>query len=133
MTDKGNTFPPIRQKIHLTKVNKMIRQAFYDKRKMTISKEEVPESASILSITDIPDIVCSDNNLEYPNKNIVRRILDKDDNKEEIDLEKLSKEELLELVKTNPEAILNKQENNDESIELQMKEKKQYSNTFKCE
>ena len=108
---------------NISKVNKLIRQAFYDKRKMTISKEEVPESASILSITDIPDIICSDNNLEYPNKNIVRQILDKDDNKEEIDLEKLSKEELLELVKTNPEAILNKQEKNDESIELQMKDK----------
>jgi len=34
-------------------INNLIRKAFYDKRKMTINKEEVPESASILSITDI--------------------------------------------------------------------------------
>lgn len=108
---------------NFSKVNKLIRQAFYDKRKMTISKEEVPESASILSITDIPDIICSNKSLEYPNENITKRILNKDNNKEEIDLDKLSKEELLELVKTNPEAILNKTENNDEIIELQMKDK----------
>ena len=28
-------------------INNLIRKAFYDKRKMTIIKEEVPESASI--------------------------------------------------------------------------------------
>ena len=108
---------------NFSKVNKLIRQAFYDKRKMTIIKEDVPESASILSITDIPDIVCSDSNLEYPNKSITMQVLSKDSNKEEIDLEKLSKEELLELVRNNPEAILNKKDNNDEMIELQMKDK----------
>ena len=37
-------------------INNLIRKAFYDKRKMTIKKEEVPESASILTITDIPHI-----------------------------------------------------------------------------
>ena len=34
-------------------INNLIRKAFYDKRKMTIIKEEVPESASILSIAEV--------------------------------------------------------------------------------
>ena len=81
-------------------INNLIRKAFYDKRKMTINKEEVPESASILSITDIPPIDCSNKELQCPSDNITKRILDKDNNlKNEINLEELSKEQFLELVK----------------------------------
>ena len=89
-------------------INNLIRKAFYDKRKMTINKEEVPESASILSITDIPPIDCSNKELQCPSDNITKRILDKDNNlKNEINLEELSKEQLLELVKNNPELLIN--------------------------
>lgn len=101
-------------------INNLIRKAFYDKRKMTINKEEVPESASILSITDIPSIDCSNKELQCPSDNITKRILDKDNNlKNEINLEELSKEELLELVKNNPELLINNK--NEETLELKMK------------
>ena len=77
-------------------INNLIRKAFYDKRKMTINKEEVPESASILSITDIPSIDCSNKELQCPSDNITKRILYKDNNlKNEINLEELYKEQLL--------------------------------------
>ena len=103
-------------------INNLIRKAFYDKRKMTINKEEVPESASILSITDIPSIDCSNKELQCPSDNITKRILDKDNNlKNEINLEELSKEQLLELVKNNPELLINNK--NEETLELKMKDR----------
>ena len=89
---------------------------------MTINKEEVPESASILSITDIPSIDCSNKELQCPSDNITKRILDKDNNlKNEINLEELSKEQLLELVKNNPELLINNK--NEETLELKMKDR----------
>lgn len=97
-------------------INSMIRTAFYDKRKLTTKKEEIPESASILSIKDIPDIECDDIELQYPNDVIVKEILDKDNGiNSKIDLESLSKEELLNLAKNNPEALTASVQ--DESIE----------------
>ena len=103
-------------------INNLIRKAFYDKRKMTINKEEVPESASILSITDIPSIDCSNKELQCPSDNITKRILDKDNNlKNEINLEELSKEQLLELVKNNPELLISNK--NEETLELKMKDR----------
>lgn len=103
-------------------INNLIRKAFYDKRIMKITKEEVPESASILSISDIPEIELPNKNLQYPNDDVTNKILDKDKNGEsKINLDELSKEELLNLVKNNPEALINK--NNDEILELKMKDK----------
>lgn len=109
---------------NLQLINKMVRMAFYDKRKMLSIKEEVPESASILTIKDIPSIVCTDKNLQYPNDNIVKEILstDRGENKSNIDLDKLSKEELLELVKNNPEALMKNKKDND-ILELEFKDK----------
>lgn len=107
------------------KINTLIRQAFYDKRKLTVLKEEIPEAASILSISDIPDILCTNKDLQYPNIEISKQILDADTNKneEKLDLEKLSKEEILELVKNNPETILKNNKLDNETIELNMKDK----------
>ena len=103
-------------------INNLIRKAFYDKRKMTIIKEEVPESASILSIADIPAIDLVNKELQYPENGIVNSILDRDKNgNKKINLEELSKEQLLELVKSNPEALING--NNDDILELKMKDK----------
>jgi hypothetical protein len=84
----------------------MIRNSFYDKRKLTIKKEEIPESANILSIKDIPSIECENIELQYPDNIIVQEILDKDNGiNNKIDLEKLSKEELIRLAKENPELL----------------------------
>lgn len=101
-------------------INNLIRKAFYDKRKMTIIKEEVPESASILSISDIPPIDLINKELQYPTNEITAKILDKDKNgNKEIRLDKLSKNQLLELVKNNPEALMNKK--SDDILELKLK------------
>lgn len=103
-------------------INNLIRKAFYDKRKMTITKEEVPECASILSITDIPSIDILNKDLQYPNDEITSKILDMDlHGNKMINLEELSKEELLDLVKNNPEFLTNK--NNEDVLELKMKDK----------
>ena len=104
------------------KINNLIRQAFYDKRKMIIKKEEVPESASILTISDIPTIDCSNKELQYPNDEITKKILENDiKGNDKINLDDLSKEQLLDLVKNNPEALLNK--SREEILELKMKDK----------
>ena len=76
-------------------INKLIREAFYNKRSLNILREEIPESASILSITEIPTIKCENKNLQYPSDVLTKKILDKD-----INLDELSKEELLKLLKT---------------------------------
>ena len=55
-------------------INNLIRKAFYDKRKMTIIKEEIPESASILSIADIPAIDLVNKEMKYPENEIVNTI-----------------------------------------------------------
>ncbi|MGM9878739.1 MAG: type III restriction endonuclease subunit R [Bacilli bacterium] len=103
-------------------INNFIRKAFYDKRKMTVIKEEIPESASILSITDIPSIDIVNKDLQYPTDIITNKILDRDKNgNKDVVLEDLSKEELLELVKNNPEVLVNK--NNSNILELKMKDK----------
>jgi len=89
-------------------INSLIRNAFYDKRKLTTVKEEIPEEVSILSIKDIPSIECDNIELQYPDDFIVSEILNKDsgvDNK--VDLESLSKDELIKLVKENPELLTN--------------------------
>ncbi len=104
------------------KINNLIRQAFYDKRKMIIKKEEVPESASILTISDIPTIDCSNKELQYPNDEITKKILENDiKGNDKINLDDLSKEQLLDLVKNNPEALLNK--SREEILELKKKDK----------
>lgn len=103
-------------------INNLIRKAFYDKKKMNITKEEVPESTSILSITDIPAIECSNKELQYPNDEITREILEKDTNgNSKINLDELSKEQLLELVRNNPEVLVN--QNKEEGLELKMKDR----------
>ena len=103
-------------------INNLIRKAFYDKRKMIVIKEEIPESASILSITDIPSIDIVNKDLQYPTDIITNKILDRDKNgNKDVVLEDLSKEELLELVKNNPEVLVNK--NNSNILELRMKDK----------
>lgn len=103
-------------------INNLIRKAFYDKRKMTIKKEEVPTSASILSIQDIPLINLDNKELQFPNDEITSKVLIRDKNGDtKINLDKLSKEQLLDLVKNNPEALLNK--NKDDVLELKMKDK----------
>ena len=97
-------------------INSLIRSAFYDKRKLTTIKEEIPEEASILSIKDIPSIECDDIELQYPDNFIVNEILDKDNGKEnKVDLDSLSKEELIKLAKENPELLTNlgKEESNE--------------------
>lgn len=87
-------------------INSMIRNAFYDKRKLITKKEEIPESTSILSIKNIPSIECDNIELQYPDDIIVQEILDKDNGiNNKIDLEKLSKEELIKLAKENPELL----------------------------
>lgn len=103
-------------------INNLIRKAFYDKRKMTIKKEEVPTSASILSIQDIPLINLDNKELQFPNDDITSKVLIRDKNGDtKINLDKLSKEQLLDLVKNNPDALLNK--NKDDVLELKMKDK----------
>lgn len=100
-------------------INSLIRTSFYDKRKLTTIKEEIPESASILSIKDIPSIECENIELQYPNDIIVKEILDKDNGiNNKIDLASLSKEELINLAKTNPEALTGSAK--DESPELSL-------------
>lgn len=103
-------------------INNLIRKAFYDKRKMTIKKEEVPTSASILSIQDIPLINLDNKELQFPNDDITSKVLIRDKNGDtKINFDKLSKEQLLDLVKNNPEVLLNK--NKDDVLELKMKDK----------
>lgn len=100
-------------------INSLIRSSFYDKRKLTTIKEEIPESASILSIKDITSIECENIELQYPNDIIVKEILDKDNGiNNKIDLASLSKEELINLAKTNPEALTGSVK--DESLELSL-------------
>lgn len=81
-------------------INKLIREAFYNKRSLNILREEIPENASILSITELPTIKCEDKNLQYPSDILTEKILDKDKGNKDINLDKLSKEELLKLLKT---------------------------------
>ena len=81
-------------------INKLIREAFYNKRSLNILREEIPESASILSITEIPTIKCENKNLQYPSDVLTKKILDKDKGNKDINLDELSKEELLKLLKT---------------------------------
>lgn len=103
-------------------INNLIRKAFYDKRKMTIKKEEVPTNASILSIQDIPLINLDNKELQFPNDDITSKVLIRDKNGDtKINFDKLSKEQLLDLVKNNPEVLLNK--NKDDVLELKMKDK----------
>lgn len=99
-------------------INSLIRQSFYDKRILKIAKEEVPVSASILSIKDIPSVDCSNKELIYPDDAIANKIINKDNNiNEEFDLNLLSKEELIKLLYEHPEVISNL-ENKKKSIEL---------------
>lgn len=101
-------------------INSLIRTSFYDKRKLTIKKEEIPESASILSINDISKIACDTDELQYPNDIIVKEILDKDNNiNNKIDLESLSKEELIKLARENPGALIK----TEDSFEAQMSDR----------
>ena len=87
-------------------INSLIRQSFYDKRKVITTKEEIPEEASILSIKDIPSIECDDINLQYPDNYIVDEILNKDNNNNrQFDLDSLTKEELLRIARENPELL----------------------------
>ena len=81
-------------------INKLIREAFYNKRSLNILREEIPENASILSITELPAIKCEDKNLQYPSDVLTKKILDKDKGNKDINLDELSKEELLKLLKT---------------------------------
>ena len=87
-------------------INSMVRQAFYNKRKLTILKEEIPESTSILAIKEIPNIDCNNIELQYPDKFIVKEIIDKDNGiNKKIDLNSLSKEELLKILTENNGSI----------------------------
>ena len=89
-------------------INSLIRSAFYDKRKLTTIKEEIPEEATILSIKDIPSIECDDIELQYPDNFIVNEILNKDNGVDDkIDLDSLSKEELIKIAKEKPELLTN--------------------------
>lgn len=81
-------------------INKLIREAFYNKRSLNVLREEIPENASILSITELPAIKCEDKNLQYPSDVLTKKILDKDKGNKDINLDELSKEELLKLLKT---------------------------------
>lgn len=98
-------------------INALIRNTFYDKRKLTVKKEEIPEEASILSIKDIPNILCENIELIYPNEMDVKTILDKDNNiTHKIDFDSISKEELIRIAKENPELLTN--QNVEETIEV---------------
>lgn len=101
-------------------INSLVRKAFYDKRKMSFKKEEVPESSKILSITNIPDIELENKELQYPNDEITKKILDRDLGKR-VNLEELTKEEILELAKTNPELFSSSVKKDDEPVELAKK------------
>ena len=101
-------------------INSLVRKAFYDKRKMSFKKEEVPESSKILSITNIPDIELENKELQYPNDEITKKILDRDLGKK-VNLEELTKEEILELAKTNPELFSSSVKKDDEPVELAKK------------
>ena len=100
-------------------INSLIRQSFYDKRSLKIIKEEIPKSASILTVKDIPSANCSNEKLIYPNNNVVNKIIDKDNNvNDDLDLDSLSKEQLIKLVKENPEALLNIENNKSNEVLL---------------
>ena len=103
-------------------VNSLIRSSFYDKRKLTTIKEEIPEEASILSIKDIPDIECDNIELQYPDNFIVDEIIDKDNNlNKKFDLESMSKDDLSKLAKENPELLANL--GKDESVEVKLSDR----------
>ena len=80
-------------------INKLIREAFYNKRSLNILREEIPQNASILSITELPTIKCDDKNLQYPSDVLTVKILDKDKENKNVNLDELSREELLKLIK----------------------------------
>ena len=101
-------------------IKSLIRQSFYDKKTLNIEKEEIPESASILSIQDIPSIVCDDQASVYPKLADVQLILDKDDNRD-INITQLSPEEFMKKVIANPELAM--QLNSKESKEVKYKDK----------
>ena len=103
-------------------INSLIRESFYDKRKVSTIKEQIPDEASILSIKDLPSIECNNVELQYPNDQIVQDILDKDNSSNnKIDFDSLSKEELLKLVKENPEIFT--EIGTKDSIELKMSDR----------
>ncbi len=89
-------------------INSLIRKAFYEKRTLKTVKEETLETASLLSIKDIPSIECDKEKFQYPDDPIVNEILNKDNNKKkEIDLESLSKDEIIKMLKENAELLTN--------------------------
>ena len=96
ITINGNTLNNI---YNHNLINKLIREAFYNKRSLNILREEIPESASILSITEIPAIKCENKNLQYPSDDLTKKILDKDKGNKDTNLDALSKEEILKLLK----------------------------------
>lgn len=101
-------------------INRLIREAFYNKRSLSILREEIPKSASILSITEVPAIKCEDRNLQYPTDSLTKKILDKDKGNKNINLDKLSREELLKLLQT-PEYLKSLSDEN--TKELRVKDK----------
>lgn len=96
ITINGNTLNNI---YNHNLINELIREAFYNKRSLNILREEIPESASILSITEIPAIKCENKNLQYPSDDLTKKILDKDKGSKDTNLDALSKEEILKLLK----------------------------------
>lgn len=104
-------------------INSLIRNSFYDKRKIKVIKEEIPEDVSILSINEIPEIDCDNNNLRYPNEFETNNILESDKNgNKKFDIKSLSKEEILKIAKENPD-LLAASLDDSESIEFIMKDR----------
>lgn len=103
-------------------INSLIRTSFYDKRKLNTVKEEIFELGNILGIDNIPSIEYNVEVFQYPDNIIVKQIIDKDNNVNNIiDLESLTKEELIKLAKDNPELLTSMSK--EESSELKMSDR----------
>ena len=103
------------------KIKSLIRQSFYDLRNLNIVKEEVPETASILKIKEIPSIECSNIEMQYPKAEDVFMILDRDSNITKIDINSLSPEDFKKTILAHPELL--QQQYQEESLEIKNREK----------
>lgn len=102
-------------------IKSLIRQSFYDLKTLSVAKEEIPESTSILKIKEIPSIECNNIEMQYPKAEDVFMILDRDNNIPEIDIANLTPEDFKKTALAHPEIILKLYQ--EESIVIKNREK----------
>ena len=111
----------INEVFNIPLINKAIRTWFYDINTLKVVKEDIPESTSILHITDLWTKNVEDKESIYPETPIVQKIL-LADNGENIE-EKYSDEEILRLSKEAPDKLAEYLKRQSEGSPIEIKEK----------